>query len=1120
MPRRAPVACFALLLGALACPPSSSLRAAEIVVERYPADAAVVEFDEPYQSVRAGAGGRLLIFHLPKANRLAVVDVAAGKIAASIPVASADIVYSAGRDKLFVAQRDQKLLHRYRLGDFKREKTISLSTAPNVVLIGCDSRGPLLVWTRRQIELWDAETLRPLPPTPDHMLVGDPEYKYQLRVSADGQTFVGWPGGFGSPFDVIQLDGNRSKLSRTPDALSYNGRWAQPSADGDLLLRSGPGLYSRDMRPISTDALSGAILLPTADPRFLLALRGENEGASSSVEILTASDRRPICKVAGLGVLAKSGLKTEQGVVSGRPRVYFLPGAHLLVALPEGNRRVCIHPLKLSKILKQSGEDYLVVVSKPPPEALVGETYRYQIETLASAKRVDYRLESGPEGMRVSERGLVRWPVKRRPLGGKVTVLVTLTTESGRELFHTFTLRVSRPSHSARPRGGEPKVTDGPNMRRADEGVGAKRREEPKAAGEFFRLDERRLEAPAGALSVAPGLKGLLALCGSRLAVLGPDGALQKQFALEKNYRFIGERDAYYVALADDPQSIDLLDKRSLEVLKSRKLGYQSLTGLALHPNLPVSYVAFKDAINAPRYHFLVFDEKTGEARDSPDYIGKWLACGPRGGYLVAGYSDIYRQGSRLLINPDRFHVVPKYGSLDWLLTYRLDRDGMPSGVSVREKVGGNGSGLRLSADGERAAYPSHVGSPPFSRNLAGYDPRDLSKLPVIYELKDKGSTQELAFHPALPLVAAIGSAGPLFFDRETGAPQPDRLKESADALRDGKIERIYFSPDGRWVIFDLNINAIHYLHRLPLKLTAAEIAKLDATPRGAAPPRRPKARVPLKEFDALAGGRGKPMTPQDISREFMDAVAIVQTEHSSGTGFVVGRHGYLLTCAHCVAENSPVTVSLRHSRQGKVESREYKAEIVRRDAQLDLALLKIKTRTPLRAVRLAPLAAVSNGERVSAIGNPGAGDTILDYTITEGIVSSARRKIDGQTLIQTSAAVNPGSSGGPLFNARGQVVGLVALKARIEGAGFAVPAATLTKFLIDAASTNGPDGALARTWIDASGRYEISAVLGKLEHDRVELRDGNGKTVTVPLDKLSEADQQFLKLLGEKSRP
>lgn len=78
---------------------------------------------------------------------------------------------------------------------------------------------------------------------------------------------------------------------------------------------------------------------------------------------------------------------------------------------------------------------------------------------------------------------------------------------------------------------------------------------------------------------------------------------------------------------------------------------------------------------------------------------------------------------------------------------------------------------------------------------------------------------------------------------------------------------------------------------------------------------------------------------------------------------------------------------------------------------------MKITPAAPLVTASLSPRTKIEAGERVTVIGNPGLGQTVLNHTMTEGIVSNPRRTIRGGTYIQTSAAVNPGSSGGPMFD-------------------------------------------------------------------------------------------------------
>src|SRR5262249_7984906 len=148
-------------------------------------------------------------------------------------------------------------------------------------------------------------------------------------------------------------------------------------------------------------------------------------------------------------------------------------------------------------------------------------------------------------------------------------------------------------------------------------------------------------------------------------------------------------------------------------------------------------------------------NESTLEAREDQRWIGQWLAISPEGSFLIAGYHDIYQEGHDIIDNPDNVWIVPKYGSIDYLIRYDLRGDGLPRGTAVKEEAGGNGTGVRLSGDGRRATYLSHVGSPEFSSNLSGWDAEDFSKVPVAYATKDCASTQEGAFHPSLPIFAS-----------------------------------------------------------------------------------------------------------------------------------------------------------------------------------------------------------------------------------------------------------------------------------------------------------------------------------------------------------------------------
>ena len=136
---------------------------------------------------------------------------------------------------------------------------------------------------------------------------------------------------------------------------------------------------------------------------------------------------------------------------------------------------------------------------------------------------------------------------------------------------------------------------------------------------------------------------------------------------------------------------------------------------------------------------------------------------------------------------------------------------------------------------------------------------------------------------------------------------------------------------------------------------------------------------------------------------------------HGIGSGFIVSPDGYILTNAHVVADASEVTVKL-------TDRREFVAKVIGVDKRSDVALIKIAA-TGLPVVHLGDSSKLRPGQWVIAIGSPFG----FENSVTAGVVSATARPLDETYVpfIQTDAAVNPGNSGGPLFNVDGQVIGI-----------------------------------------------------------------------------------------------
>ena len=174
----------------------------------------------------------------------------------------------------------------------------------------------------------------------------------------------------------------------------------------------------------------------------------------------------------------------------------------------------------------------------------------------------------------------------------------------------------------------------------------------------------------------------------------------------------------------------------------------------------------------------------------------------------------------------------------------------------------------------------------------------------------------------------------------------------------------------------------------------------------------------------------------------------------SSGSGFIITKDGYVVTNHHVVEDSTSVTVIT-------TDGTEYPAKVVGADDVNDVALLKVDALN-LSPVTLGSSAALSVGDQVAAIGNP-LGE--LTSTLTVGYISAKERDVttDGFAInmLQTDAAINSGNSGGPLFNMRGEVIGITTAKysgtsssgASIEGVGFAIPIDDVVDILEDLAN-------------------------------------------------------------------
>jgi serine protease Do len=256
--------------------------------------------------------------------------------------------------------------------------------------------------------------------------------------------------------------------------------------------------------------------------------------------------------------------------------------------------------------------------------------------------------------------------------------------------------------------------------------------------------------------------------------------------------------------------------------------------------------------------------------------------------------------------------------------------------------------------------------------------------------------------------LGAAGSAMPLPFNSQASAKGPDSLADLADSVSDAVV----------------NISATQMM---------------DEKHAGNTPQLEPGTPFDdlFEEFfkrhqQGGQGGQGGKDQPDQKPRE--------RKSNSLGSGFVIDPSGIVITNNHVIEGANEVTVIF-------TDGQKMKAEVIGKDEKVDVAVLRVKSGKPLKAVKFGDSEKMRVGDWVVAVGNPFG----LGGTVTAGIISARHRNIDSgpyDNYFQTDAAINKGNSGGPLFNMTGEVIGIntaiLSPSGGSIGIGFATPAATV----------------------------------------------------------------------------
>lgn len=660
---------------------------------------------------------------------------------------------------------------------------------------------------------------------------------------------------------------------------------------------------------------------------------------------------------------------------------------------------------------------------------IAGAKWSEKIETLGSTKGLVWALERSPAGLSVSPDGTLSWDVPAEFRGTLECDLSVKGTDGSDRRKLVFSASVCSLADSKTWKSGS--------------GILVLDSKETLAAG-----------APGSTYAAVTHGTELFSLDAKTLRPIQqaalPEAAVQLQLRGDD-------------AIVITPKQLIVYSLPSLKQRTSVKLLCDKITDVAVHPSQRICWIAardpeFGDGFRSRR--ILQVNESTGKAAWLDGALGKLIAVSPDGKSLFVGIKEDFYDSTFVVDVFGQPYQLSQYASVDLLMRYSLfGTSAKPQQLQARP--GENLRRIVISPDGKHVSPVAGGGFRAGSGTQNGYTIPSLQagNLTVCdAAFNTDAYPQFIAYHPTLDLVAAGNEKQIRVFELKTGIARgpnigaPEGMTALSNAFFSGDLTKVCVLGDhkqhGRVLIaihLQLEDAEKRKANSVAAKSIAEAPASLDKSNAPPPTPAKPAVKVRLGQIAALQGASLMPMTPKDVAAKFNAAVVVISHAEGSGSGFLISDDGLIATCAHVLPRgNDPVKVQLENPpRKTTVE-----AVVVMRDDAQDLALLKATPGFTCKYVRFEPKKAAQMGEEVTIIGNPGLGNEILSNTMTQGIVSNPQRSIEGANFIQTTAAVNPGTSGSPLFNSFGNVIGLVTLKGNIEAAGFAVPAERVKSFL------------------------------------------------------------------------
>ncbi len=406
-------------------------------------------------NLQIAGGGELLVVCHAQAKSLSVFNLNRCELQGEIQLKSDKCLVATTKKHIIAIDPNTRMIERFSVDTLKRESLSKSSVDGKIIAAaaGYGSEGPLMLCVENEIggksnvslvaiDLKNFRQIKMDIVGKERFMFANARGPLELRSSFDGKTFGLW-----SPTDSpkgaqsVILRGDRMHIGYKAVSPGF----VIPSADGANICMGRLGSVPADLASDNTQNSTSRFRIPSTHPRIALVLEGTQKGMGLEdviVRLGCLGNNESIIDLPRVS-MPSFGLGPGDYRPNELPmdkRLFYNVEKSLIVSIPASNDRLTWQSLNLRTEIKSQNANCFFVTSSPIRFFLPGRTYSYPIQVETSSSRVNYRLISGPEEMKISPDGVLQWVAPRTGTLSKVDVSISITNDSGKEIVESFSL--------------------------------------------------------------------------------------------------------------------------------------------------------------------------------------------------------------------------------------------------------------------------------------------------------------------------------------------------------------------------------------------------------------------------------------------------------------------------------------------------------------------------------------------------------------------------------------------------------------------------------------------------------------------------------------------------------